>query len=198
MSWENLKDAYRTRLGNLTAKSVLVLIVDEANAEGLAFVGLERVASLTEINKRTALRIVQVFGEIDLVGRTEAWLKGRMKPAFQVNLAKLGMDLSEPFSEAYGKAQRKSAGGKCLSDMDEGVAATRRSVAETRTGVAETQPPDPLIGRSPVVPFGSPTPIAPLQGAVEFQRAVERAVGRAFLSIGRGSRSKPTGATTRG
>jgi hypothetical protein len=94
MSWENLKDAYRTRLGNLTAKSVLVLIVDEANAEGLAFVGLDRVATLTEINKRTTLRMIQIFGVIDLVNRTEASLKGKVLPAFQVNLTRLGLDLS--------------------------------------------------------------------------------------------------------
>ncbi len=92
MSWENLKDAYRTRLGNLTAKSVLVLIVDEANAEGLAFVGLDRVATLTEINKRTTLRMIQVFGAIDLVNRTEATLKGKLMPAFQVNLTRLGLE----------------------------------------------------------------------------------------------------------
>src|SRR3569833_2006258 len=62
MSFENLRTAYRTRLGNLTAKSVLVLIVDEASPQGLAFVSVNNVARLTEICKRATLRILQVFG----------------------------------------------------------------------------------------------------------------------------------------
>jgi hypothetical protein len=170
VSWENLKDAYRTRLGNLTAKSVLVLIVDEANAEGLAFVGLARVATLTEINRRTTLRIVQVFGEIDLVMRTEAILKGKALPAFQVNLAKLGLDLTAEFGAAYRGASRK-----CLRDMGSGVSETRRSVSETRGSVSETLPPHPLIGRSPLLPFVSSTPVVPASGDVSFHDlAIER------------------------
>lgn len=184
MSWENLKDAYRTRLGNLTAKSVLVLIVDEANAEGMAFAGLDRVSALTEVNKRTTLRIIQVFGEIDLVNRTEATLKGRMVPAFQVNLAKLGLDLSAPFREAYAVAC-----GKCHSDTPASVAVTGKSVAVTRASVAVTQPPHPLKGGSPVLPFLSPTPQPPQAGAMR-PDPVELAVDQVCSALAIANRRK--------
>lgn len=190
MSWENLKDAYRTRLGNLTAKSVLVLIVDEANAEGLAFVGLDRVATLTEINKRTALRIVQVFGEIDLVTRTEAWLKGKRMPAFQVNLTKLGLDLCSAFAVAYAGAQRKKGCGKRLSDMGSTVSETRSSVSETAPSVAETFPPHPHIGGPLLFPLRSPTPVVPLQGTGATELAIERAVDQVCSALGIANRRK--------
>lgn len=197
MSWENLKDAYRTRLGNLTAKSVLVLIVDEANAEGLAFVGLDRVATLTEIDKRTTMRIVEVFGVIDLVNRTEASLKGKVLPAFQVNLARLGLDLSAPFVRAYRMAQKKCPGcGRsaqfctCLRDTRAGVSETRRSVSETSSSVSETFPPHPLKGGPLVFPFVSPTPQPPQAGASEFNLALERSVDQVCSALGISNRRK--------
>lgn len=183
MSWENLKDAYRTRLGNLTAKSVLVLIVDEANAEGLAFVGLDRVASLTEINKRTTLRIIQVFGEIDLVSRTEALLKDKIRPAFQVNVARLGMDLKEPFAAAYGSAQRKVDSEKRRRDAGGDVSATLLSVSETRTGVAETLPPHPLKGSPLLFPLGSPHPQTPSGEGAAGRNSRELAIDRALEQL---------------
>lgn len=189
MSWENLKDAYRTRLGNLTAKSVLVLIVDEANAEGLAFVGLDRVATLTEINKRTTLRMIQVFGAIDLVNRTEATLKGKLMPAFQVNLARLGLNLAAEFNAAY----RSSTGRfpECLRDADGSVSETCRGVSETRRGVSETLPPHPLIGRSPLVPFVSPTPLPPQAGAsVLFLDPLAGATDQVCSALGIANRRK--------
>ncbi len=149
MSWENLKDAYRTRLGNLPAKSVLVLMVDEANAAGLAILSIDRVVALTEINRRTVLRIIQVFAEMDLAHRAEGFIDGKSRPAFQVNLAKLGMDLRESFSVAY-----RAASSKCLRDAPESVSETRAGVSETRKGVSETVPPDPHKG----VPLLSPLP----------------------------------------
>jgi hypothetical protein len=191
VSWENLKDAYRTRLGNLTAKSVLVLIVDEANAEGLAFVGLDRVASLTEINKRTTLRIVQVFGEIDLVNRTEASLRGRVLPAFQVNLAKLGLDLAADFSRAYVDAQRKLSSTKCLSDMSAGVAATLADVAATCTSVAATLPPHPLLGGPLLFPLKSPHPQTPsLREGADASRGLELAVDQVSSALAIANRRK--------
>jgi hypothetical protein len=186
VSWENLKDAYRTRLGNLTAKSVLVLIVDEANAEGLAFVGLDRVATLTEINKRTTLRMIQVFGAIDLVNRTEATLKGKLMPAFQVNLTRLGLDLAAEFGAAY-----QNVGGTRRCDADASVVATRRSVAATRGSVVATRPPHPLIGRSPLVPFVSPTPLPPQAGAsVLFLDALAGATDQVCSALGIANRRK--------
>jgi hypothetical protein len=189
VSWENLKDAYRTRLGNLTAKSVLVLIVDEANAEGLAFVGLDRVASLTEINKRTTLRIVQVFGEIDLVNRTEASLKGRVLPAFQVNLAKLGLDLASEFEQAHRRAQRKVAGAECLRDMRASVSATLQSVSATSRSVSETLPPHPLLGGPLVFPLRS-RPQTPTDVGADENRSLELAVDQVSSALAIANRRK--------
>lgn len=182
MSWENLRDAYRTRLGNLTAKSVLVLIVDEANAEGLAIVGIDRVASLTEVNQRTALRMMQVFGEIDLVTRTKAVLKGKVRPAYQVNLAKLGLDLRDQFAAAYAQA-----GGKCLSDTSSSVSATLKTVSATQKSVSATVPPHPLIGVPRLVPLGPPTPIVP---SGEGTKAVEAATDQVMSALGISNRRK--------
>ncbi|MDR3741616.1 MAG: hypothetical protein P4L40_21565 [Terracidiphilus sp.] len=196
MSWENVKDAYRTRLGNPAAKEVLALVVDEANAEGLAFVGLDRVVYLTEVKKRTVQRVLQVFEVIGLVSRTEAMLKGRVLPAFQVDLVKLGSDLRQPYAEAYSVAQKKPFGKRrsdaagsvaatrgSVAATRGSVAATRGSVAATRGSVAATQPPHPHKGVSPFLPFVSPTPQPPQAGASELNLALELALDRATEQV---------------
>jgi len=190
MSWENLKDAYRTRLGNPTAKEVLALVVDEANAEGLAFVGLDRIVYLTEVKKRTVLRVLQVFELIGLVNQTEALLKGELRSAFQVDLGKLNSDLREAYAVAYTGVQGKPFGVR-RSDAVRSVAATRKSVAATRKRVAATQPPHPLIGRSPLLPFVSPTPVVPASGdARACDPAVERSVDQVMSALGLSNRRK--------
>lgn len=166
MSWENQRDAWRTKLANPTAKSVLVNIVDEANAEGLALAGLTRIAELTEVSERTVKRLVQVFVGIGLLERSYTFFKGRMRPALQVNLAMLGTDLSAIFDAHYTAAQGKrrvSDGGleavkSVAATRDEDVAATSESVAATGKGVAATSPPHPLLGIPPLAPVMSPPP----------------------------------------
>ncbi|HVW78526.1 MAG TPA: hypothetical protein VHB45_13000 [Alloacidobacterium sp.] len=199
MSWENLRDAYRTKLENPTAKSVLVLIVDEANAEGLALAGISRIAELTEVSERTVTRLVQVFVSIGLLERSEVWFKGRLRPALKVNLAMLGGDLAAVFDAAYTAAQSKrrtmdgglEACGNGRSDEDENVAATVESVAATGKGVAATLPPHPLLGISPLVPLMSPPPVVPQGGTCgrdsPLQGSLEHAVDQVCnaLSIAR-------------
>lgn len=174
--------AYRTRLGNLTAKSVLALIVDEANAEGLGFSGIDRIVTLTEVKLRTVQRVVQVLTEIDLVSRTEAELKGKVRPAFQVNLARLGLDLRAEFAAALAKASRK-----CLRDTSTRVSGTRKNVSATRQSVSETQPPNPLIGGPFLAPCSAPTPIAP---SAEGAGGIEAATDQVCSAVGVSNRRK--------
>jgi hypothetical protein len=190
MSWENVKEAYRTRLGNPAAKELLALVIDEANADGLAFVGLDRLVFLTELKKRTVFRVLQVFELIGLVSRTEALLKGHLLPAFQVDLEKLGGDLRQPYAVAYSSVQKKPFGQR-RSDTRRTVAATRKSVAATSGSVAATLPPHPLIGGPSVVPFLSHTPQPPQAGAsVLFLDPLDAATDQVCSALGIANRRK--------
>jgi len=135
MSFEVKPDAYKTKLGNPTAKNVLALIADQVNVDGLGWPSVEYIADRTEVNLRTVLRMIQVFTEIRLIKKTRTERFGKTVPALQVNLARLGTDLRAEFATAYAKAQSKGgdgAPGECRRD-------TVESVAETAEGVAETQ-----------------------------------------------------------
>ena len=63
--------AYKTKLGNPTAKSVLVLLSDCANDEGYGWPSVERIAEKTEIAARTVMRILQVFVDIGLIEKQD-------------------------------------------------------------------------------------------------------------------------------
>lgn len=204
MSSENYAPAWRTKLGNLTAKSVLVHLADEADAtDGVAFSRLERIAELTEVKKRTVLRILSVFEAIGLLQRTEAMLHGKMRPALQLNLAMLGGDLRAEFAAAYqgamgkeapparndrqrdaGAAGCRSDTGKCRSDTPKSVAATRESVAATRESVAATQPPNPHKGVPRCVPVCPTPPTPPLPREGEKERELARATEQVVSALG--------------
>ncbi len=161
MATDNLKPAYNTRLGNITAKSILVLLADGASVEGIVITGIARICRLTEINKRTALRVIQCFTQIGLVSQTVGMIKEKECDAFRINMDMLGLDLSREFAEAYKCAQGKV----CRSDSCVSVAETQDGVAETQDGVAETLPPHPLKGMSPFLSLSSPPPQPPTADA---------------------------------
>ena len=169
MSNQLYRPAYATRLGNLTAKSVLVLLCDQANDEGLGWPSIASIVKGTEINRRTVCRILEVFSAMELVERKEAEINdryGRRKvQAIQVDTAKLGLDLTEVFAAAYAASQGKvavpgRAGRWCLrdgesvseTDSDQSLRPDDRSQRpevglRDREPVSETDPPHPLIGR---------------------------------------------------
>jgi hypothetical protein len=156
-----LRPAYETRFGNLTAKSILVLIADQANADGQAHPSIDFIVRSTEVCKRTVLRVIQIFGELGLVTRFD---RGENHtPGLQLNPALLGTDLREQ----YARALNAVLGKKCLRDTMEMVSETLEPVSETQTSVSETQtnvsetqtsvsetfPPHPHIGGPVSVPL---------------------------------------------
>jgi hypothetical protein len=164
VSSENYSPAYKTRLGNLAAKSVLVLLVDQANVDGLGWPSIDYIADRTEIKKRTVLRILQVFAAMGLIVRLPVVRFGKKIPGYQLDMTKLGMDLADAFSRSYAEAQKKkpdAAGKKCRRDIGESVSETRESVSETHESVSETLPPDPHIGRPVIDPVLTQTPPTP-------------------------------------
>lgn len=168
MSTEITPNAYRTKLGNLPAKSVLGLLADQVNADGYGWPSVEYIADRTEINLRTVLRVVQVFVAIGLVEKVD---RGRHRtPGMQLNLTLLGSDLRKQFADAYAIAQRKrgkAASGECLTDTAADVCETPGSVSETLFDVSQTFPPDPLIGGTAKEPLKTHTPPTPSQGEGE-------------------------------
>jgi hypothetical protein len=143
--------AYRTRLGNLAAKSVLILLADSSNPEGYGWPSIAHIVKYVEINKRTVLRVIACFQKIGLLTKVD---RGASKNAgFQLSVEKLGTDLSAEYARAFAAAQQKPIPAQYRKSVAEtsapSVAETSRSVAETsapsvaetsRTSVAETQP----------------------------------------------------------
>ena len=164
MSTELSRPAYATRLGNLPAKSVLVLLADQVNAEGFGWPSVDFIVKGTEINKRTVLRVIQVFMAMDLLAKVDRG--AHRTPGLQLNLTLLGNDLREQFSHAYAEAQGtlKKACGKCLSDTGASVCETQQSVCETPESVCETLPPHPLIGGPVKDPLRTQPPNPPQAG----------------------------------
>lgn len=173
MSGHLYTPAYATRLGNLTAKSVLVRICDQANdSDGICWPSFATIARDTEISRRTVLRMVEVFAAMGLLEVKKMTIKDRYGErtvqGIVLNLSKLGMDLTEEFARCYADAQSKTAvltasGRWCLRDAERDVSETQSDVSETRGSVSETQnsvsethPPDPLLGRSLTDPSPDP------------------------------------------
>jgi hypothetical protein len=158
--------AYATRLGNLTAKSVVVRLCDQANDEGVLWTADVTIACDTEIGCRTVKRMIEVFATMGLVELKWVTVQdrhgSRKRREIHLNLTMLGKDLTEAFGAAYAEAQGKSTSEK-LQAVDEsdgeglfsesvptpqrrgpvagdpGVAETSTSsVAEMREKVAET------------------------------------------------------------
>lgn len=176
MSTNLSRDVNRTVLGNVAAKSVFIFLGDEANAEGYGWPGLRYIASCTEVNLRTVMRVMQVFEEIGLIEKVDRGRRNGKKVQYgtQISLEKLGSDLSEEFRQAFVRVQGLTSGtgkkklrgsqltiheanasdfgvgsldfAQCLRDGDLDVSETEKSVSETQKNVSETFPPDPLIG----------------------------------------------------
>jgi hypothetical protein len=171
--------AYRTRLGNSTAKSVLALLADEANSDGYGWPGVERIAAHTEVELRTVRRVVQVFGQIGLITKVSRGKKHSF--GIQLNMDILGTDLHIEFGRAYCEAQGKRCDkcsrrafcdadgqcGKCRSDTAQSVAATPETVAATAKSVVATLPPHPLIGGPAIDPLMTQLPLTPSHGEGE-------------------------------
>lgn len=163
--------AYGTRLGNLTAKSVLVRLCSNADDNGETWVGNGRIAQDTEISTRTLERTIEIFEAMGLIERK--WMLHtdrygtRKKRFIYINLAKLGTDLTVEFAEAFAAAQgkKKGTGAQAVDEDDtlfgegvsetgegvcetggEGVSETVKGVSQTEKGVSQTVPPHPLIG----------------------------------------------------
>jgi hypothetical protein len=179
MSFEVKPDAYKTKLGNPTAKNVLALIADQVNADGLGWPSMEYIADRTEVNLRTVLRMVQVFAAIGLLTKTRATRFGKSIPALQMNMEMLGTDLRDRFAAAYEIAQKKKrcagevgqcAPAECRSDSEEtavaDVAETVPDVAATLKSVAATVPPHPHIGGPVIDPLQTLPPEVPQGGTV--------------------------------
>lgn len=179
MSVEVTVPAWKTKLGNASAKQVLVMLADAANPKGICHPDTEYICDRTELDKRTVLRIFQVFAEIGLVTRTRGrglLCNGRAcNQIFEINIAMLGQDLVETFRRVMlivqGKAPAK-ASPSAASVSATHVSETQTSVSETRNGVSETLPPHPLYGRTITEPQGTTTGA---QDAPGFARALDGA-----------------------
>lgn len=169
MSHEIVPKAYKTRLGNLAAKSVFALIADQVNAEGFGWPSIDFIAKGTEVNERTVRRMIQVFAEMKLLSRVD---RGRKcTPGIQLNMDLLGLDLRKEFADYFLNAQGKTSGsGSGLRDREGGlrdrsevvsetgqvVSETGEAVSETEKAVSETKPPHPHIGRPAIDPLEDP------------------------------------------
>ena len=157
---------YKTKLGNATAKSVLVLLAEASNCDGFSFPAMTYIAECTEVSERQVRRIVQIFREIGLITHYAVSIPNRYRLAFQINMGMLTSDLTGVFREAFEKVQGYTP-----------------AVCETEPAVCETEPPHPLIGGTAIEPplnRNEPptraangaardlalTPVAPLAGSV--------------------------------
>jgi predicted transcriptional regulator len=170
---------------------VLAQIADVVNQEGFGWPSFDYIAEQTEVDRRTVARMVQVFASIGLLKRFSYMTPdGYRVMAIQVNLTKLGGDLSAAFKDEYKRVQKKKPaaeaksgakdegsvaatpaespsddGSKCRSDQ-ESVAATLEKVAATSKSVAATFPPHPLIGGTVIEPSLNQKPPLPPCGGV--------------------------------
>jgi hypothetical protein len=161
--------AYRTKLGNLPAKSILALLANDVNADGFGYPSIERMVRNTEVSRRTVFNVIRVFVKIGLIAKID---RGpRRCFGTQLALDKLGTDLRKEFKAAYTEVQKKGDqkcdqffAKECRRDT---VAETLESVAKTPKSVAETLPPNPLIGVPVIEPLLFHTPIPPEGGVVD-------------------------------
>ena len=154
MSFEVTEKAYNTRLGNIPAKAVLVLIADQVNATGYGWPSLEFIAHATEVKIRTVQRIVRVFIKLKLLEKRDRGY--RHTPGLQINMEKIGGDIAGEFALLYSEDEDKLSTER-LRDAEENpnqnVSETLENVSETLENVSETLPPHPLIGRPVIDPL---------------------------------------------
>ncbi len=162
-------DAWKTKLGNSPAKTVLVKISEVANESGFGWPSLAHICDRTELSNRQVQRVLQVFEEIGLIARTKTTLQsGKVVPAMQIALELLGKDLRVEFRAAFLRAQSKLPVEEGVSEtVGQPVSETSESVSETQKGVSETHPPHPLYGGTAIEPSGNQPPYPP-RGESEF------------------------------
>jgi hypothetical protein len=136
MSVEVVTPAYKTKLGNASAKLVLVLLAEHANDEGFCFPSVEYIADRTELSVRQVLRVIQVFRNIGLVVKYKATGE-HYDYYFVISLEKLGVDISTQVRDGFLRVRNE----KCPTD----------SVPRTRITVPRTVPPTPPNKEEPSV-----------------------------------------------
>jgi hypothetical protein len=142
MSVEISVRAYKTKLGNSVAKSILVMLGDSANDSGYCWPSAQYIADRTEVAVRTVRRVVEAFSEMGLVSRLT--VEGKLyKKAFQINLDMLGNDCSEAYAIQYQRLHEKAVPG---TEAEETVPDDTFSVPGDRKTVPDDTPPHPLIG----------------------------------------------------
>ncbi len=113
MSHDLHRPVWNTRLGNLTAKNLLAMLIEEVNDDGFGFPGLEQIVRKTEISRITVLRMLRVFDAMGLSRRFRAQVHVRgeqvWRDCIQVDVSKLGTDLTTEFARCYADAQGKQA-----------------------------------------------------------------------------------------
>jgi DNA-binding Lrp family transcriptional regulator len=195
--------AWRTKLGNSTAKNVLAFVCDSANgSDGCCFPSDGYIAQMTEISERTVARMIEVFEEIGLIKRFKIKRNGKTIRALEVAIPRLGTDLHAEFEEAYARAQGKAGFGPriCRSDSENDVAATQNSVAATEKDVAATVPPHPhkggTVSEPPLNQTLNPKP-KPAGARVPGEPDVSCAVSAAMRGCGLRPGDKPLRAALR-
>jgi Helix-turn-helix domain len=162
--------AYKTKLGNPTAKSVLVVLADAANPEGFGWPSVSYMAAQTELSERQVMRIIQVFQEIQLIEKLPG-CAGKYKYAFQINMKMLGSDLSSQFGDRFQYAHGQKSVSETHVEIVPGtpvetVPGTEKSVPRTEKSVPGTLPPHPLIGRTVIEPLENHSPYPPQAGGL--------------------------------
>lgn len=158
MSFDVISAAYRTKLGNIPAKSVLVMLADAGGHEGTCFPSTGYIADRTEIQRRTVYRIIQVFQSLGLLSPEviPASKRHPEMPGFRINLEMLGLDLSGDFGSLYDRARSK----ECPKDTDDDLKVVSQGHKTVSLGeensVPRTQPPNPLIGVTVSEPLVNP------------------------------------------
>jgi hypothetical protein len=174
MSYKIQDAAYLTRLGNLPAKFVLQIICDHAGPDGFGWPSIERIAFRTQINRRTVQQVFQVFAAIGLIELRDRGPE-YVTPGIQLNLERLGSDLTEEYQSHWRAAQGKRPGARCprvrvarctsgelFPATVQSVSETPERVCETPERVCETFSPNPYIGRTVrTEPAGEPSPARP-------------------------------------
>lgn len=154
MSHAIITDAYRTRLGNLTAKCVLAFLADQANAEGYGYPSVPFIVRQLEMSERTVWRVIEVFVTVGLVTLVDDGVHKRR--GIQINLDKLGTDLKADYAREFAAVHdARSTPPTVPGTPAATVPGTPPTVPGTPATVPGTEPPHPLNGVPAIVPLWS-------------------------------------------
>ena len=139
MSQEIVCSAYKTRLGNPVAKTILALVADQVGWDGFGGLYIRSIHEEAEVSERAVECHLQAFEEIGLLKR-EQWRNpaegNRLNVTVQFSLLKLGTDLRKEFAAALERAQAKAS-----------PVAPEEMSPLTHAGMsAATFPPNPVLG----------------------------------------------------